>query len=538
MKGWRWITAGALEVRYLLLALGIGLAFGGYFVLRYGGYWAEQDSQFFVLRVAWMIDAGRIFYPEAYTHGFAYPLWASTLSLLTGLDVGEMLRVYTPLLGNVFLALMGFVFFRNLLGSDRLGLVATMALFLVPELVFTVSRGNHEKLTVVFALLASLALYRGFVEMMGPRRWGVFVAWSLIYHLLAFVLITVNLVFGFLFVLAWSLAYLFLRGYAWGLGPRHRWVGPTAQRIALVIGTAWIMGYAVVWHVYPLAQVDLSLVRDAFEARFSPAEAGTLQEPLPNPYAAIEEDWVSVQAYSLITAFRWVLFAGSGITALVMLSRALLRRSTLRLPQSLLLALYVAFGLEMVGAVLADLAGLTPGSNLQVRVFSYFVLVAVPLWVIGATSFVQYLARWVPRPLLQGAVGLVIAFFAVSSLLKATLDPLVSNHWLVYHPAEVEAMRTWATNVNHKVLWVGAKHRLAYAWVQSYSEVLPGDNLMDGTIRGGPKPRATYAINSTLNQANMIALGVRIPPRLIGDRIYDNGVAQIYRRVSQTLYER
>lgn len=537
-KIWLWLTV--TEARPLLLALSLGFAYGSYFVLRYGGYWAEQDSQFFVFAIVRMISAGRLIYNEAYSHGFAYPLWASALSLITDLDVGILLRLYTPVIGSVFLALFGFATFRRLLASDYLALTGTLTLFLIPELVFTVSRGNHEKLTVSLLLFILLIMVRSFAELSDPkRRPHVYLGWTLSFYLSAFALISVNIIFGSGILLAVTLAGLAVRVLSWRpfieATTRQRLM-LIARRLSLMFGTAWIIAFCVMWYFYPPARLSIDLYGMAFDRVSVLGDSTQEVVETVDPYAAITTDWISPQVYTWLTAFRWLLFAGATLTWLVLMVKILTRPERQTVARMLLVGLYGAFSLELALAVLLDVLGASEGAaNIQVRLFSYYALVAAPLFAIGIDHVRQLAERIFPPRLMLAVSALALSFFLATSALKATLDPLVSNNWIFYHPAEVEAMATWGHHHFRQSLWIGPEHRLWFAWVMTYPGGLPRENIRDVHQYN---PLSAHAIHSSTKHALALATHTPLHPLLLENRVYDNGEAQIYHRVPRTPFQR
>lgn len=509
------------ELQSLITILGVSLSFGAYFVLRYGGHWGEVDSVAFAGMIARLPEDGHIIYAGAYPHGYAYSVWAITLSYFSDLRVGELLRWYTPIIGNLFLGLFAFANFRRWLGSDRLGLAAASVLFLVPELVFTVSRGNHEKLTVTLTLLALLSLLRGFMEIQGGN-WSRFVAWLGVYYLLAFVLVSLNVFFGSSFIVVSTLAVVM----AWSLmriAPRRmKNFRRPVERLTLRVAASWLLVLLVMWYIYPLGGQNLNVLKTAL------AKLGVLVlslEPLSNPYTTGITDWSSVAVYRTISSFRWVLLVGSFVSWVTLLWPTFRNLDRSALPKMFLLALYGAAGLQMALAIPIDLIGLEEGANLQVRVYTYFVLFAAPLFVLGLQRLIR---RW---PFTRSPVTLAVAFFAICSLLKATLDPMVSNRWIFYHPAEVEAIQNWATRHANQSLWVGPDTRLSDGYLMEHSLGLPNYNSLD---IGTPSPQTYHALNSPLKQANDRAWGYTASPLLLEQQVYDNGIAQIYHRTPRT----
>ena len=407
-------SAAQVQVRgtdcYLVAVVGLGLAFGAYFVLRYLGLWTEQDTEVFVRIIADMQAFGSLQSPGAYTHGYAYPVWATTLADLTGLGVTDLLQLYTPLLGNLFLAVFGYTCFRRLLASDRLGAIAAAVLFLVPELVFTVSRGNHEKLTVSLTLFALLALLKSFLEWRNPARRHVFIAWSLVYYLSAFTLATLNILFGSSLIVALTLMLVFT-AVAVLLRPRHgARFRPLVGRLARVVTITWLLVVLVMGYVYPQSsgthEILLETAAERLTALLFPAPGADATFEVSDPYAVGHTDWAGAGAYRLVSAFRWILFAVSFPTWLVLLFGAWRKLETLSTERLFLLGLYSAFGFSLALAIPIDFLNLSAGTNLQVRLYTYFALLAAPMLAVGLEALTR--VRFLPlRVLFVGGVTLL-----------------------------------------------------------------------------------------------------------------------------------
>ncbi len=543
------VRAFARNHAYLVTALGLGLSFGAYYVLRYLGLWTEQDTEVFVRIIADMQNVGSLRSPGSYTHGYAYPVWATTLANFTGLSVTDLLQLYTPLIGNLFLALFGYACFRQLLGSERLGLLATAVLFLIPELVFTVSRGNHEKLTVSVTLLAVLALSKSFSEWRRAGRWSVYVGWTVVFYVCAFTLATLNIFFGSSLIVALTLMLgfttvtLLLRRRAGG----HLF--PFVRRLAFVVAVNWLLVLLVMWYVYPQSSGTNALLVETASERltelFFPSSGDTTEEDftVSDPYAVTGSDWVNSHVYLLLSSFRWLLFTVSFPTWLVLFILAVRRIRQLTLHHLFALGLYGAFGMVLALAIPMDFLNLSAGSNLQVRMYTYFALFAAPLLAVGLErmSRMQLLqvrlsrAKWLLPSLFA---GLFIVFGGLS-LLKATLDPVVSNRWLFYHPAEVQAAHFWGQRQRHSALWLDVEGRLRYAYTTTYPAAFDqgyrAGNIFDfGSYQGG----SDFAVRSPMLEQTAVAWGHRAPVLWLEDRPYDNGEAQIYHRIPKTPFQK
>lgn len=514
----------------------LGLSFGAYFTLRYQGYWAEIDSSVFVAAIERFREVGRLSYSGAYLHGYAYVVWVAALADFTGLPVTELVQVYLPILGTLLVALFAHAAFRRLLGSDRLGVLAASVLFLVPEFVFTVARGNHEKIDISMILLALLALVQSGRELNRGTRPGVFAAWVLTYHFAVFTLSSSNTFFGTTFALATTLLTVGL-GLALRLRPagaaRH---GRAARRLVLTVGASWCLVLLMMWYLYPAASSQLQSYKTMFARLASLFLSFDTQS---NPYAALPQEWVSRLAYRVISAFRWVLFATSFAVWLVLLARALRRPARTPTPRLFLLGLYGAFGVLLAFSIPVDFLGLAEGSNWQVRLYTYFVLFAAPLFSLGLALALRVFRVRAAFSRARGWPGLALraglVAFALFSLLKATVDPVVSNLWTFYLPQEVRAMNFWAGQEEHAALWTGPRGRLNFAYATTYHTFSPRGNAF---VDGPPDAGVEMALDSPVVRAQAAANGAGLPPLLLGNRVYDNGAVQLLRRVPQGPFER
>lgn len=526
----------------LLTVLGLGLAYGSYFVLRYLGLWTEQDTEVFVRIIADMQRAGSLNSPGSYTHGYAYPVWATTLANFTGLRVPTLLQLYTPLIGNLFLALFGFACFRRLLASDRLGLLGAAVFFLVPELVFTVSRGNHEKLTVSITLLAVLALVKSFCEWRRAGRWHVFMGWTAVYYLCAFTLATLNILFGSSLIVALSVMLVVTSMIVTLRRKKGRHLRPLAGRLTLVVFVHWLLVLLVMRYVYPQSSATNLVLFETASERLSellfPGLEGETESSFTasDPYAVTNSDWINLDAYRLLSSFRWVLFLATFPLWLLLFIAALRRLEQVAVERLFLLGLYGSFGFILALAVPIDFLNLSAGSNLQVRMYTYFALLASPLLALGFGRLTSLAAvRLWATPLL----GLFLIGFGSLSFLKATLDPTVSNRWLFYHPAEVQAVHFWGLRHRNSSLWLDVEGRLRYAYTTTYpAAYAQGDlagNVFDyGTFVGND----AFAVRSPLLEQTAVAWQRRPPTLWLEDLVYDNGGAQIFHRIPRTPFQK
>lgn len=520
------------EAYFPALIAMISLAFGAYYVLRYLGNWSGQDTAQFVNFIDGMQRTGQLSYSGAYSHGYAYSVWVTALSELSGVKIQALTTLYLPLCGNFFLGMFGFVAFRRLLESARLGLLAASTLFLIPEIVLVVSRGNHEKLTVALTLIAILALLNSFLEMSPAKRWPVFAGWVLTFYLTAFCLVSLNVFFGSTLIVSSTLTLVFTALFIRLRPTSESRFRPVVSRLILVVAASWLFVSLVLWYIYPAASGVLNVISSGLE-RFgiltlsATPEGASETVTTTNPYSVVQTAWVNSMLYIIISSFRWITFVISFGVWLYLLVRVFQKPEDTSLSRLFLLALYGAFGLQLAVAIPIDFLGTRGGSNLQVRLYTYFALLAVPLFTLGIQRLLLFAAV---RGLRKVFVGLLIspliAIFLVFSLLKTPLDPVVSNNWLFYRNDEIQAVRFWVDHVGpYASLWSSPSGRLRYGYTNLKPEHAPSGSRI---AIGFPSNLYGYALSSEVIGEEAVALQVNSPPHWLEHRLYDNGGVRTY----------
>ena len=199
--------AGEPRARDAVLALlSLALVIGAYFIWRYGGRWAESDTAVMTGAIRVVADSAALA-PQAsgvYVNGYGYQVVSTTIVAFTGLSVETLQVMVYPLISAV-LVLPAWILYRELTGSARLATLATLLLWLVPEHLFAVLRGSHERLDRAFLLTALWLLVRT-VRFGGDRQ--RLVAHVALVLLMLYGLIATNALFGMSFVAALVSAFV------------------------------------------------------------------------------------------------------------------------------------------------------------------------------------------------------------------------------------------------------------------------------------------------------------------------------------------
>lgn len=532
-------TAEAGTSWYAVMVMMVGGAYAAFFVLRYGGLWTENDTTVFTRAAANTIAFANIIFGQQYAHGFAYPGWVASLSMLTGIGVPVMNTIVLPFVGAMVVVISAYVLYREILGTAVAGFAAVLLLLASPDLLFSALRGNHEKLNITFMLVALWVLIKGFKAMRGDNA-VTFSIWVLLFYVITFTNAATNDYFASTLVLACTIALI---ASAWlarsdTSGEVNRRV---ILRLALSVAVSWLLILWVMFFVFSPAGHDFGLLRSTLgklAALFLSLKASS------NPYGTASQQWVSPLVASVLAIFRYVLFAGSFGFWAVETWRVTRRRLTVSLEEILLLSLYAAMGLIIAFNVLSDLTNLSFGTNLELRTFTYFTLLAAPMLVSGVRRYGGQPAEQAMATHRSGARatlhallttswgrGLLVGFTTLCVLVglpKATLDPTVSNLWLFYTPAEIQAVHFFEGHYDarsHTFLWTGVDSRISNA-VATTDPLETPRALVHGPT-DLPPTRLDWLISPTV-VANAEVQGESMPSLAGEDRIYDAGGSQIF----------
>lgn len=515
----------------LALLMTVALFYAAYFVLRFGGLWSENDTGVFSNITTRMLSAGSVLFTGQYVHGYAYPAWLGSLSLLTGLSVPVLSTVVTPFVGVVFLLFFAYLAYCQWLNTPWMAMMGVLLLFGAPDLLFGVLRGNHEKLTLLLSLAAFYALMRG-IQSIGNQHIGEYLAWALVLYLSVFTNATVNDYFASTFVAATSVA-LAVGTWLMKRSRNEPRIHPAFRRLTLVVAASWLLIVWVMFFVFPPAGTDFQLLRHAITkllSLFLTFHAGS------NPYTLAKSQWANPTIVTLVAAFRWTISLASFFIWIAALWQVIVRKHRLSWSRILLIGLYGAFGLTIAVAIPVDFTGLGAGTNLEVRNFTFFVLFASPLLVWGmsegpAGSLTRRLGAY--RALVGILAPAMLVGFIVIGLFKVTLDPIVSNQWMFYRPSEKQSVSFFWAHARDSSLWTGPDNRIRDIW-NTLATTDPHNNSIVGYAI---HDRERDWLRSPVVIANTVAQGMAIPNYLAQDRVFDAGGAQIYHVRPLTMFQ-
>jgi hypothetical protein len=497
--------------RDVVALMGLALVAGTYWVLRYGGAWAESDSGLMAQAIRLVIGTSQLA-PDVkgvYVNGFGYQTVSMAIMAFTGLDVQTLQQVVYPLVSAI-VVLPAFALYRELSGSARIAALATLLLLLVPEHLFAMLRGSHERLDRAFLLTALWFLARSLKHRDDRTRLAVHAG---IFLVTTYALVATNALFGMSFAAALVGAWILSRLAERRPGPVRIRASETTRLLGLSSLAATVIVLLFVVFMYPPLGPSLRALSEIPGTLLALIMGGGVAF---DPYAYLFTAWVDPLAYLTLSAMNFLLLITSAIAWLWFGIRWYRGADPPSTGVWLLWLFFAAFAAQGAASIVSDRTGALQG-NVQYRVFAVFAPVAAPLLAV-------VIARWrpsiVPRLVAAGGFGLL----TVAALAKATLEPALSNKWLFYTGPEVQALRFAEDHQNSTDTWVGPDDRLAAAF-----DMEIGGQKVSNIWAIDVSPDIPSYIVSDVILRQSARLGVEIPPLGSRNLVYDNGEVRLYR---------
>ena len=432
---------------------------------------------------------------------------------------------------TLVVALVAFVAFRSLTGSAILGSLSALLLMIQPEFQFVIQRGSHEKVTHMFVL--TLIFLLGASVTRKPKTTDV-VAYILIFYVVSWSLIATNSFFASSFIASLVLA---LAGglVVQRIQHREQTDRGITQKLMYTALSCFALLFAFIAYVYSPARYNFGILRSVLDKL---AVLFLSFQPQANPYASLGAGpgaaWAAPWVFPLLSAFNWTIVATAAITWVWIATRIVRTRDVGGTWRHMLLWLLAAsFAVEVILSVATDLSGNLAGSNLELRLFPLFMLAGIPLAVVGISRILQKVAtRW-NRVL--GAIGAALLLvFALTGIMKATNDPLVSNKWLFFTDYESRSLKWADANLRGQSIWVGYDERLLE--MQSLFQP-PNPVNANRYTAWNHYPSTLYITMSDVIRSRGPRLEIVGPDIQTQDRIFDDGGSQLYHRVPKTPYQ-
>jgi hypothetical protein len=500
---------------------------GLYFVARYNGNWAESDSSTLTQAISVFSSEGTLV-PDShhvYANGYTYQSISAYLMAITGLEVTTLQQLMYPLLASL-VALPALLLYREITGNIRGAVIGCLLLFTQPEFLFVVLRSSHEKFTRALMLLCLFLLFRSINVSDDRRHFALYVGF---FYLTIFAIIASNSFIAHSFIFALAVALLLGQLFrVLGL-TRSEITNRTLRRLPYVLLVSFVAVYLFIFYIYPPAFHQISVYQSIWHQLAALLLNTDVSTPT-NAYAVVSTGWTSVYLYLLLSVANWMLLGTSFVIWAYQGIRWVWKRQAPGgLTAMLVWFMYAAFGLQGFLSILIDLSGAL-SSNAQQRLFPSISVFAVAMVL---TAFM----RWEPKrfvwPMRAAAASLLFSV-AILSVFKATNEPLVSNTWSYYKPAEVAAVDWSDRHVANSAIWTDYDERVVVAFNTEKLE-----SRAENIIYGGPTPPTTrlYVLSDVV-RVRSPRLNRELPVTSDANRIYDNGEAEVYRLRPDTPYQR
>lgn len=515
--------------KLVVLLIGVMLL-AVYFLLRYGGNWGDNDSHDFTQNIYLVSESATILPPEgAYPNGYGFQALAISIIKISGIKLSDMQVIAAGLL-VLWLVIPAWLLYRELTGSEAGAFLASSILFIQPEFLFLILRGTHEKFT---RGLMFLSLYLIVRSLRSRREQSQFFGLLLACYLASFGLIVFNTFQATSFIFGLGVAL----GLTWIVINKTKSSLSTATsalpRLGFAVVIMMIMSFLFIFYIYPPAQHSLFVLESVSE-RLGKLFLDVQETVTGESYRYINFGWVSLPVYFMITLANWFTLLSS---ALIWLWWTWRWFRTLyepqRLNEILLWSFYGAFTFLGFLSILVDISGTVIG-NLQHRLFPTFIMLASPL-------IAWYLVQMYPgklwnRTAFYSGLGGMVAVLALLSTFKATNEPIVSNKWTFFLPAERESIQ-WADNkiARDNLLWVSFDERMQAALGVRGDESLPINIKLD-TYQ--PDPSTRDFLISDLTRKRSLRLKNNLPIATDDSITYDNGASQIYHALPHNPFQK
>jgi hypothetical protein len=512
----------------LLLLSALAVLIAGYWVVRFGGWYDEGDALRFRFAADSIIAQERIVTEKSiYGNGYAFQVLLAILAVITGSDPASIQIITTFWL--VALAIACFMFYRQLLASDWLALLAAVVLLLMPDFLFPILRASHERITWTFAMLI-MALWLRNLDAMQPRRAAPRI---LATYLLFWAMVATNVFLSSTILATFAIALLLL-AIAGAVLPQIRSHLPRSNRLLYIPLMGVILIFLFTIYVYPPARSYYYALENVFD-RLAVTLLGAEDIATSASFRSVQSGWRSIQAYLSLVILQYGVLAVS-FAAWIQLSWRLIRNHAGEVSSTdlVLWLLYFGIGFQLALGLIADFSGALAG-NLQVRYMAPFLILAVGMaatWLKGVQ--LSQLSSRQTRSF--GLVALVLVGISViAALLKVTNDPLVGNYWTFYHPQETRAGLWVDENLSEAIVWLDINtHKLDVLVAEEGYDWEPANSYMVGDSIS----RSSHFLISDLTRKKAAHYGIALPFFESQNRVYDTGEVQLFHRRPLTPFQR
>jgi hypothetical protein len=491
------------ETFCLILILGYGFFSHLYIISRYGGLVADGDVSFFTKAIQDFQVHGGVGEFVRYSNGLGFQILATEISDITGLTIPQVQLL--PF--GFFYLIIAYLLFREFTDSKYTALIGAAVLSLLPDLLFITARGTHERYTFFLFLLSLFILVRYSKNSLSFQKSAKYLAilyFSLLtmalINQLFFILILIAIITAAFLGLLQSfifkmdgisykkmlfsiipiipLTYLLVQ-YGTSSNTMFSWV------ISIWLGKIFIFpphipvlplfGLAIllVLILYAIHKRGMNfilqhginiLINNLKKTEFNEKRLYFVVFLLFLVWitfvyyfiAPSNTSFHSPTIYFLLTGIYWIILPISGLMGLIVVKRYVIDKKSEYTHKNLwALVLVSFFGLFGLSVFIDRVIHSGIADNLELRIFPYLLIFSV----CGAACALSEISTTIVKaPWKKLFVVLIIVtfiIFSISSLLKATNDPFISDFKIYYTPEEKNGIDWIEINSPQSSIWFG-----------------------------------------------------------------------------------
>ncbi len=488
-----------------------------YYIFRFNGRWIEWDTGAWTKFIQAVYNQKTIIPTTGvYSNGYGYQVISTYLLSVTNLSVRSLQSLVYPVIGVVSV-LVAYSLYLEFCGNKKVALLSAFLLCLSPDFLFRTSRGSHERFTFLFILLVIFILTRTFTLDRSKKDYlKNFVVYVLMFYVVVYALITINTFFASSFIIAVIFAFLF------GYMISSKLPVYDFRRLIYTAATSIVFIFSNMFYIYSPARTLLNYA-DTIRDKAVLVGLSIADQPTPQ-YAYILYTWPSFHTYLFLTLFNWIIAPLSLIAYLRLVYDFIVKRKRLSSPLVLLLIFYTIFSLQLLLFIYTDRLGVF--THLELRIFPVLMFFAVPLAAIQVFNIIESpILKNNYRSIVKSLFVILFVVLAVNSVLKATMEPNITNEWMFYTNHEKIGLDWTYTYIKNEPIWAGLDDRLMATF--NLNSDLGAHKAIDFTYSHAHA--GFYFISSTIKKRAMKSRYF-LPDLKDTSQVYDNGNVQIYKK--------
>jgi len=531
------------KLAYLLiiLLLSYALFIGLYWFSHYKGMIVDGDATSLTLASEGIVEEGSITPPKHRYHGFGFPAILAFVSVISGESV-QKIQIFDSI-WLVVIVFFAFVVYRELTESVLLAMLGASILLLLPDFLFYVLRGSHEKITWLYFMLLLFLLSKSY---RAYNKATYLTAFIVAFYLSYWGMVATNAYFASTMLTASFLSFGIGVGLLVMLWLRNRKVGrenfrdiiisevgvsskSMVRRFLLGSLISFLILFIFIFYLYPPARGFLYSLRSMVD------KLGVLLlggQAVSQPYAIIQTAWTSRRVYLSLVAPEFLFILASIITWFRYCWKWI-NGYWQQSPHSnqLLWLFYTAFIIQIGFAFILDFAGVL-SSNLQLRIFPAFSILMAPY---AAEFFYTLFDGMFRNRKIVFLISPLIFYMSIVGLLKMSNDPMVSNLWLFYSNQEVRGLEWMERYVENDVVWIDTwPHLRDVLWFRKGYNWVPHNYYIATTSNTD----SNYVFISKLTKLQADRSQISLPSVVSKNMVYDSGRVKIYHKRPRSPYQR